>query len=67
MKKLSDYLLHVSNVAGVPVVRTLDEQLHTPVPHLMCYPNGAVKLVIRSNKAVDWNPTVPLRDQLQLS
>lgn len=62
--KTADFLRGVTSVEGVPVARSLQEQLRTPIPHLMCYENGAVKLVIRSTKAVDWNPHVPIRKQL---
>jgi hypothetical protein len=59
------YLANVSSIEGVPVVRSVFEQLHTPLPHLCIYPNGSVKLVLRSTFAVDWDPSIPLRKQLQ--
>jgi hypothetical protein len=65
MKTPAEYLQYASSIEGVPICRSLVEQLRTQLPHLMIYPNGAIKLVVSSTRAVDWNPAIPLRKQIQ--
>ena len=62
--KLSDYLAGVTAVEGIPVCRTREELLHTPLPHLCVCPDVRVLVVVRSTESRDWDPTLPLRKQL---
>ena len=64
MKTLSEYLAGVSAVDGVPVVRTLAEQMKTPLPHIVAYTDGRVKIFVRPTESRDWDPSRPLRSQL---
>lgn len=61
------FLRGVTYVEGIPVVRSLEEQKRTQLPHLMVYPDGRVKICIRSTVARDWDPNIPLRKQLSIA